>query len=101
MPMRSRNAHRSPGRLPERTLIHRHGLDALQDLDCGRLPGAVGPEDGEHLTNVNGEGDTVDGSVLAIVLGEAEYLIAIVMHAETYRSWPETRSARCAGQTGV
>ena len=36
-------------------------LQAFDDLQGGRLPGAVGAQDAEDLTSVHGEGDVVNG----------------------------------------
>src|SRR5690606_22412796 len=43
-------------------------------LDRCRLPGAVGPDDAEDLSLVDGEGDVVDGDVPPVTLVQVPYL---------------------------
>ncbi len=40
------------------------------EMDAGRLPGTVGPEESDQLTGLHLEGDVIDGQHLAVVFGE-------------------------------
>src|SRR5690606_8956921 len=46
---------------------------AADHLDGGRLPGAVGPEDGEYLPFLHGEGDPLDDGAVSVPLGQSAY----------------------------
>src|SRR5262249_16007293 len=70
--LRSRNARRAVGHIGKR---HRAGIaagrvDAGEDLDEGRLAGAVLPEEGHDLPRRNRETDVVEGKHAGKALGE-------------------------------
>ena len=43
---------------------------AAHELDGGRLAGAVGPEEGEHLAAHDLQTQVVDGDLVAVMLGD-------------------------------
>ena len=72
MPTRSRSVARVLLRIVSE---HRHdpagaGAVALEDLDRGRLPGAVGPEQAEDLADGDFEVQAPHGLVLAVGLAQ-------------------------------
>ena len=51
---------------------------ALEDLDQGRLAGAVGSEQGEHLAAGDGQVDAVERDVAVVGLAEASHPDGVV-----------------------
>src|SRR2546422_11435963 len=72
--------------------------EALQDLDGGRLAGAVRSEQGEHLPAVDFKVNAVDGRDVRIPLHEAADLDHVLAHARHPR---RTDIARCHGVFGL
>jgi hypothetical protein len=66
--------------------------EALEDLDCGGLPGPIGSEEGEDLSATDVEVDTPHGLVLAVALVQAT-------HADNRRNalWSVDRCRRDRG----
>ena len=66
---------RSVGRVDaeHRHLSIRPGAEPFQDLDRGRLAGAVRAEEGEDLSALDLEGDPADGFGLGVALAEVAY----------------------------